>query len=92
MAADSVWEQIKNEFITQGTKPRELARKYKVSKNTIYQKSKEEDWEGQKVQFRDETGTKIRDNIQNQMVDDAVKETPGAENANHQKPQPDIWD
>lgn len=27
-----------------------------------------------------------------EMVDDAVKETPGAENANHQKPQPDIWD
>lgn len=73
MAADTVWEQIKTEFITQGTKPRELAKKFKVSKNTIYQKSKEEDWEGQRGQFRDETGTKIRDSIQSQMVDDAVK-------------------
>lgn len=73
MAADSVWEQIKTEYITQGESPRELAKKYKVSKNTIYQRAKVEDWEGQKVQFRDETGTKIRDSIQNQMVDDAVK-------------------
>ena len=73
MAADSVWEQIKTEYITQGASPRELAKKYKVSKNTIYQRAKAEDWEGQKVQFRDETGTKIRDSIQNQMVDDAVK-------------------
>lgn len=73
MAADTVWEQIKTEYITQGVSPRELAKKYKVSKNTIYQRAKSEDWEGQKVQFRDETGTKIRDSIQNQMVDDAVK-------------------
>ncbi len=73
MAADSVWEQIKTEFITEGTKPRELAKKYRVSKNTVYQRAKEEDWEGQRVRFWDEAGTKTRDELQNQIVDEAVR-------------------
>ena len=37
-------------------------------------------------------GEKTKSDEISEMVDDAVKETPGAENANHQKPQPDIWD
>lgn len=79
MAADTVWEQIKTEYITQGASPRELAKKYKVSKNTVYQRAKAEDWEGQKGRFRDETGTKILEGIQNQMVDNALRITVGAD-------------
>lgn len=73
MASDTTWENIKAEYITKGTSPRELAKKYKVSKNSVYQRAKEGNWEGQKGQFRVETGTKILDSIQDQMVNDAVK-------------------
>lgn len=79
MAAEIVWEKIKADYIAHGIKPRELARKYKVSKNTIYQRAKDEDWEGQKGQWCDETGTKILEGIQNKMVDDAVKIAAGAD-------------
>ena len=73
MASDIVWQQIKTEYITQGESPRSLAKKYRVGKDKIYQKVKEENWEGQRGQFKDDTGTKIRDSIQEQMIDDAVK-------------------
>lgn len=69
--SDEVWEQIKAEYITKGTKPVALARKYKVSKNSVYTRAERENWEEQKGNYREETGKKIRENIQKTQIDDA---------------------
>jgi uncharacterized protein YegL len=37
-------------------------------------------------------GDKTKSEEIKELVDEGVKETPGAENANHQNPQPDKWD
>jgi hypothetical protein len=67
------WEKIKAEYITKNESPRTLAKKYRVSKDTIYQKINDEDWKGQKGQYKDTTGTKIIEAVQAQEVDRATK-------------------
>lgn len=67
------WEKIKAEYITKNESPRALAKKHRVSKDSIYQKIKDEDWKGQKGQYKDSTGTKIIEAVQAQEVDRAAK-------------------
>lgn len=67
------WEKIKAEYITKRESPRTLAKKYRVSKDSIYQRIKDEDWKGQQGQYKDDTGTKIIEAVQAQEVDRATK-------------------
>lgn len=73
MATEETWEKIRTEYITQGKKPVELSKKYRVSKNDIYQRAKDEDWKGKKGNYREETGEKIIEAVQKREIDDALR-------------------
>lgn len=73
MASEETWERIRTEYITQGKKPVELSKKYRVSKNDIYQRAKDEDWKGKKGNYREETGEKILEAVQKREIDDALR-------------------
>ena len=73
MATEETWEKIRTEYITQGKKPVELSKKYRVSKNDIYQRAKDEDWKGKKGSYREETGEKIIEAVQKREIDDALR-------------------
>ena len=69
------WQAIRNEYITASPKTsyRKLAEKYGVNKDTIWQKGKEEDWDGQRRQHSDKTQTKILEADTAQKVSRAEK-------------------
>ena len=69
------WQAIRNEYITASPKTsyRKLAEKYGVNKDTIWQKGKEEDWDGQRRQHADKTQTKMLEADTAQKVSRAEK-------------------
>ena len=71
--SDEVWEQIKADYITKGTKPVALAHKYKVSKNSVYARAERENWDEKKGSYREETEKKLLESIQQDQVDDAKR-------------------
>lgn len=46
------WKPIKDAFVTEGKSARELAREYGLSNSTISARARAEDWEGQKLAYR----------------------------------------
>ena len=69
------WQAIRSEYITASPKTsyRKLAEKYGVNKDTIWQKGKEEDWDGQRRQHADKTQTKMLEADTAQKVSRAEK-------------------
>lgn len=67
------WNSIKTEYITTKTSYRKLADKYGVHKDTICQKSKDEDWQELRRQYIDRTQTKMQQAVEAREVDRAKK-------------------
>lgn len=67
------WNSIKTEYITTKTSYRKLADKYGVHKDTICQKSKDEDWQELRRQYIDRTQTKMQQAVEAGEVDRAKK-------------------
>lgn len=69
------WQAIRNEYITASPKTsyRKLAEKYGVNKDTIWQKGKEEDWDGKRRQHADRIQTKMLESDTAQKVSRAER-------------------
>lgn len=71
--SDETWEKIRAEYITQGKKPVELAKKYKVSKNTVYARADREKWEEKRGLHREEVGKKALETLRDNQIADVVR-------------------
>lgn len=65
------WNVIKAEYIAGGTSYRKLAAKYGVSKTTLEQRAKKEDWIGLRRQTQDKTATKMTEVVSELNAKDA---------------------
>lgn len=64
------WNAIRNEYITdESTSYRKLAKKYGVGLTAITRHSRDEDWQGQRKQFKDKTITKSIEKLSEKTAD-----------------------
>ena len=64
------WNSIRKEYITdESSSYRKLAKKYGVSLTAITRHSKDEDWQGQRQQFKDKTITKSIEKLSDKTAD-----------------------
>lgn len=61
MSAKTDWNKIRIEYITTNASYRELAKKYKLSKDAVGNRGKKEGWPEQRRQHRDKTMAKTLD-------------------------------
>ena len=64
------WNSIRKEYITdESSSYRKLAKKYGVSLTAITRHSKDEDWQGQRQQYKDKTITKSIEKLSDKTAD-----------------------
>lgn len=63
------WNAIRNEYITdESASYRKLSQKYKVGLNALSRHAKDEDWPGQRKQYKDKTTTKTLEVLSDQSA------------------------
>lgn len=68
------WNAIREEYITdESCSYRKLAKKYGISVDAIYKRSKAEDWQGQRKQIKEKTITKSLEKISDKKASQAAK-------------------